>query len=93
MWIYSKKQSAWVNLDNAQRISKDGKGGYIITCNDGKSLPIDSETYDGMLRYIDVNWWEKHPDGKKDSFNTNDALKAIMKELGVKITKKKDEED
>lgn len=41
-----------------------------------------------LWRWVDPDWWEKHPNGGKDSLNFEDALKAIMKATGAKMDKK-----
>lgn len=93
MWAFSTKQNSWVNIDTAQRISKDGKGGYLVTSIDGKTTPIDQEWYDKMMKWIDPDWWEKHPGGNKDSLNLEDAIKAIMKATGAKLENDKDKKE
>lgn len=77
----------------AQRISKDGSGGYIITSADGTNTVIDQETYDGCMQWVDPSWYEKHPDGKKDSLDLQKALLAIMKATNAKIEEKKEKEE
>lgn len=93
MWIFSKRQNVWVNLNMAQRISKDGSGGYIITCVDGTNTIIDQDTYDECMRWVDPNWYDKHPDGRKDSLDIQEALKAIIKATNAKIEEKKEKEE
>lgn len=88
MWIYSKKKSVWVNLSMAQRISKDGNGGYLITCLDGVSTVIDQEEYNQSMHWVDPNWYDKHPNGS--SLNIEEAIKAIMKATNAKIEDKKE---
>ena len=43
------------------------------------------------MRWVDPDWWEKHPNGGKDSLNFEEALKAIMKATGAKMNKKEEE--
>ena len=94
MWIFSKKQSTWVNLDMAMRIGKNGNGEYIVICYDGSKVTIDKEGYESAMRWVDPDWYEKHPDGRKDSIDINEAIKAIMKATGAKFEKtEKKEED
>lgn len=92
MWVYSNKQNAWVNLDKAVRISKDGNGGYLVTSIDGKSISIDKETYEKALKYIDPDWWEKHRN-RNEQFDIPKVLKAIAKATGAKFNEKKEEEE
>ena len=84
MWVYSEKQKTWVNLEQVQRIASDGQGGYLLISQDGKKTSIDQSWYD-------PDWWEKHPNGGKDSLNFEEALKAIMKATGAKMNKKEEE--
>ena len=77
MWVYSEKQKTWVNLEQVQRIASDGQGGYLLISQDGKKTSIDQSWYDKAMRWVDPDWWEKHPDGRKDSLNFEEALKAI----------------
>ncbi len=93
MWIFSKKQNVWVNLNMAQRISKDGSGGYIITSVDGTNTVIDQDTYDKCMLWIDQDWYSKHPNGRKDSLDLEKAIKAIMKATNAKIEEKKEGEE
>ena len=88
MWVYSEKQKTWVNLEQVQRIASDGQGGYLLISQDGKKTSIDQTWYDKAMRWVDPDWWEKHPNGGKDSLNFEDALKAIMKATGAKMDKK-----
>lgn len=92
MWVYSNKQNVWVNLDKAVRISKDGNGGYLVTSIDGKSISIDNDTYEKALKWIDPDWWEKHPNGN-EKFDIPKVLKAIAKATGAKFNDKKKEEE
>ena len=94
MWVYSEKQKTWVNLEQVQRIASDGQGGYLLISQDGKKTPIDKTWYDKAMRWVDPDWWEKHPNGGNDSLNFEDALKAIMKATGAKMDKNdKDKKD
>lgn len=93
MWVYSEKQKTWVNLEQVQRIASDGQGGYLLISQDGKKTPIDQTWYDKSMRWVDPDWWEKHPNGGKDSLNFEDALKAIMKATGAKMDKKDKDND
>lgn len=93
MWIFSKKQSTWVNLDMAMRIGKNGNGEYIVICYDGSKVTIDKEGYESAMRWVDPDWYEKHPDGRKDSIDINEAIKAIMKATGAKFEKKEKKEE
>lgn len=93
MWIFSNKQNVWVNLNMAQRISKDGSGGYIITSVDGTNTVIDQDTYDKCMPWVDPDWYEKHPNGRKDSLDLEKAIKAIMKATNAKIEEKKEGEE
>lgn len=88
MWVYSEKQKTWVNLEQVQRIASDGQGGYLLISQDGKKTSIDQTWYDKAMRWVDPDWWEKHPNGGKDSLNFEDALKAIMKATGAKMDKR-----
>ena len=88
MWVYSEKQKTWVNLEQVQRIASDGQGGYLLISQDGKKTSVDQTWYDKAMRWVDPDWWEKHPNGGKDSLNFEDALKAIMKATGAKMDKK-----
>lgn len=93
MWIFSNKQNVWVNLNMAQRISKDGSGGYIITSVDGINTVIDQDTYDKCMPWVDPDLYEKHPNGRKDSLDLDKAIKAIMKATNAKIEEKKEGEE
>lgn len=93
MWIFSKKQSTWVNLGMAMRIGKNGNGEYIVICYDGSKVTIDKEGYESAMRWVDPDWYEKHPDGRKDSIDINEAIKAIMKATGAKFEKKEKKEE
>lgn len=93
MWIFSKKQSTWVNLDMAMRIGKNGNGEYIVICYDGSKVTIDKEGYETAMRWVDPDWYEKHPDGRKDSIDINEAIKAIMKATGAKFEKEEKKEE
>lgn len=93
MWIFSKKQSTWVNLGMAMRIGKNGNGEYIVICFDGSKVTIDKEGYESAMRWVDPDWYEKHPDGRKDSIDINEAIKAIMKATGAKLEKKEKKEE
>ena len=93
MWVYSEKQKTWVNLEQVQRIASDGQGGYLLISQDGKKTSIDQTWYDKAMRWVDPDWWEKHPNGGKDSLNFEDALKAIMKATGAKMDKKDKDND
>lgn len=88
MWVYSEKQKTWVNLEQVQRIASDGQGGYLLISQDGKKTSVDQTWYDKAMRWVDPDWWEKHPNGGKDSLNFEDALKAIMKATGAKMDKR-----
>lgn len=92
MWILGK-QNIWVNIENALRISKSGDGDYIVVCSDGKNVKIDQTAYDRAMRWVDPDWYEKHPDGNKNSLDLSKALKAIMKATGAKLEDKKEEEE
>lgn len=71
----------------------------IIKKGRAKALPlsqknspsIDQSWYDKAMRWVDPEWWEKHPNGGKDSLNFEEALKAIMKATGAKMNKKEEE--
>ena len=91
MWVYSEKQKTWINLEQVQRIASDGQGGYLLISQDGKKTSIDQSWYDKAMRWVDPDWWEKHPNGRKDSLNFEEALKAIMKATGAKMNKKEEE--
>lgn len=93
MWIFSKKQSTWVNLGMAMRIGKNGNGEYIVICYDGSKVTIDKEGYESAMRWVDPDWYEKHPDEKKNSIDINEAIKAIMKATGAKLEKKEKKEE
>lgn len=93
MWVYSEKQKTWVNLEQVQRIASDGQGGYLLISQDGKKTSVDQTWYDKAMRLVDPDWWEKHPNGGKDSLNFEDALKAIMKATGAKMDKKDKDND
>lgn len=93
MWIFSSKQSTWINLESVLRIGKDGNGEYIAVCSDNKKVTIDKETYEQALRWIDPEWYSKHPKGDKDSINIEEALKSIMKAVNAKPEKKEEEGD
>ena len=71
----------WFNYENAF-------GEYLLISQDGKKTSIDQTWYDKAMRWVDPDWWEKHPNGGKDSLNFEDALKAIMKATGAKMDKK-----
>ena len=99
MWIYSKEQNVWVNLDTAMRISKDGNGGYIITSTDGRNTKISQVEYDLILPFLDPEWYEKYPNNKGhnpnkgDEFDMQEAIKSIMKATGAKMKEEKKEEE
>lgn len=93
MWIFSKKQSTWVNLGMAMRIGKNGNGEYIVICVDGSKVTIDKEDYESAMRWVDPDWYEKHPDGRKDSMDISKAIKAIMKATGAKLEKEEKKEE
>ena len=93
MWIFSKKQSTWVNLGMAMRIGKNGNGEYIVICFDGSKVTIDKEGYESAMRWVDPDWYERHPDGRKDSIDINKAIKAIMKATGAKLEKEEKKEE
>lgn len=92
MWILGK-QNIWVNLSTAIRIGKDGKGEYIVVCSDGSKVSIDQAAYDNAMKWVDPDWYEKHPDGNKNSLDICKALKAIMKVTGAKLEDKKDKKE
>lgn len=87
MWVYSSKTKTWTNLQEVSRIYGDN-GAWTMVCTDGVKIKLTAEEYENALKYIDHNWWEKHPNG--DDFNQITALKSIMKALNIK--EKKDEE-
>lgn len=87
MWIFSKKQNVWVNLETAIRISKDGNGGYLVTSIDGKNTSIDSTTYENAQKWIDPDWHKTHNEDGTHSFKFEEAIKAIMKATGAKVEK------
>ena len=92
MWILGK-QNIWVNLSTAIRIGKDGKGEYIVVCSDGSKVSIDKDTYDNAMKWVDPDWYEKHPNGDKKSLDFEKAIKAIMKATGAKLEDKKDKKE
>lgn len=77
----------------AMRIGKNGNGEYIVICFDGSKVTIDKEGYESAMRWVDPDWYEKHPDGRKDSIDINEAIKAIMKATGAKLEKKEKKEE
>ena len=77
----------------AMRIGKNGNGEYIVICYDGSMVTIDKEGYESAMRWVDPDWYEKHPDGRKDSIDINEAIKAIMKATGAKFEKKEKKEE
>lgn len=77
----------------AMRIGKNGNGEYIVICYDGSKVTIDKEGYESAMRWVDPDWYEKHPDGRKDSIDINEAIKAIMKATGAKFEKKEKKEE
>lgn len=84
MWILGNKDT-WVNLNTALRVGKDGTGQYIVVCSDGIKVTIDKDAYDKAMKWIDPDWYEKHPKGNSIDFDA--ALKAIMKATGAKLEK------
>ena len=66
---------------------KRGYPFFASAASDGVTS-IDQTWYDKAMRWVDPDWWEKHPNGGKDSLNFEDALKAIMKATGAKMDKK-----
>lgn len=82
MWIFSKKQKAWVNLNNALRISKKDQEEYVVACSDGVKLTIDKETYDYAMKFVDPEYYDKQ---EKAGCDAERMLKAIMKATGAKV--------
>lgn len=88
MWIYSKEQGTWVNLNNALRIGKSGNNDYIVVCSDGYKVTIDQKTYDYAMQFVDPQWYEKQK--PKDPFDFEKTLLAIAKATGAKVEKEKE---
>lgn len=88
MFVFSKKQKMWINLNLVLRIGQDGTGNYLVVFQDGSKATLNKEEYEEAMRYVDPRYWETHTN---EGFNIEKTLKAIMKAIGAKEEKKEED--
>lgn len=83
MWIQSKKNNEWINLEHVVRISMDGQGGYIAVMTDGGKCSLSSEDFEEGKKLMEQQKLDKHHKETKD-FDIRKEIDEIKKALGVK---------
>ena len=82
MWIFSSSEQTWVNIDLSLRLFKDGQNGWAFKQPDGVAVHITDEEYEKVMRFVDPDYWNKHPDAERHpDFDIKKAIDGINKRL------------
>lgn len=88
MWIFSSKENEWINIEYCSRLFRDGREGWAFMMRDGQAVHLTDEEYENAMRWVDPDYYKKHPDSDR---HPDFDIKKEFDELKAAVLKKKED--